>query len=689
MSRLTRGEEEASVKWISASQSSRGPTLHVDESVDRSIFRPLGDKLVGLISIFGAARQGKSFLMNCLAKKSDLFRISNEKESCTQGIMIFLNIKRLIVGLLGIDISRHFMNLSDFSDEKKPSSTSSIKIGFVDAEGQGDKDTTYDANLVCPILLASKCVIFNWKDSLQKDRILQLLGVMHKAAINVAEEGEIEVSGGVEKIFGHLHVVFRDWQYVNSTPESVKSDLFKEERSADTDARLRNAIRNDIKNSFESITVWLFPSPVSSSSKLTNKLRVDELSEAFKAQLQALRSCLGTQLSHPMKFAGRPFTAKTLGPLVMQIVYALNSGEAVRPMSAYLNMLKDEIDKQRLQAEDIIRSITNKFLATIKLSVENLSAECMEFPPQDQILSKYMEETDLVLNLFAEETADALNAMGTEMSKAVQRDTSASLKSVRQNGIDKLKADFSSATKAVLTLLQQNIESSLETGIKSIEDNQLPMEEADLASKLQQIFDVSIASLHRLQLDRSGVDEIRSSTTKFFNLRADNCKKENKLLLQRSVSVAEAVKQSAIRSMQSFYEEKSAIYYAKAKGFHLTELLLELNNKYTEIEKNLKDEITKTTGQHKAMVSKCVTELKAFCESLSKDMDRRYREHLNFVHGNLLTKSQALLQSQISSLTNLDTLPSDADRALNQIFNDSLDQAQTWSHIQYDSILLC
>jgi hypothetical protein len=46
---------------------------------------------------------------------------------------------------------------------------------------------SYDANLVCPILLASKCVIFNWKDSMQKDRILQLLGVMHKAAINVAE----------------------------------------------------------------------------------------------------------------------------------------------------------------------------------------------------------------------------------------------------------------------------------------------------------------------------------------------------------------------------------------------------------------------------------------------------------------------------------------------------------------------
>ena len=36
----------------------------------------------------------------------------------------------------------------------------------------------YDANLICPILLASKCVIFNWKGDLQKDHILSTLGIM-------------------------------------------------------------------------------------------------------------------------------------------------------------------------------------------------------------------------------------------------------------------------------------------------------------------------------------------------------------------------------------------------------------------------------------------------------------------------------------------------------------------------------
>jgi len=38
------------------------------------------------------------------------------------------------------------------------------QVGFVDAEGQGDRDSAYDARIACPVLLAAKCVIFNWRD---------------------------------------------------------------------------------------------------------------------------------------------------------------------------------------------------------------------------------------------------------------------------------------------------------------------------------------------------------------------------------------------------------------------------------------------------------------------------------------------------------------------------------------------
>lgn len=159
------GKNIESHKWL---QTEQGRGL-IANNIDQ-IYRSVGASQCNLISIFGRARQGKSFLMNCLAGEERIFRISNEKESCTQGI----------------DISEKWLTVSEFSKvDGGLLSEGKTKVGFVDAEGQGDRDVSYDANLVCPILLASKCVIFNWKGDLQKDHIISTLGIMTRAAKNV------------------------------------------------------------------------------------------------------------------------------------------------------------------------------------------------------------------------------------------------------------------------------------------------------------------------------------------------------------------------------------------------------------------------------------------------------------------------------------------------------------------------
>lgn len=82
------------------------------------------------------------------------------------------------------------------------------------------------------MLLAAKCVVFNWRDSLQKDRMLDLLGVMCRAAASIdlssssANTSSPKGGGGSSKPFGHLHIVFRDWNYdgdqVNYAPTQRK-----------------------------------------------------------------------------------------------------------------------------------------------------------------------------------------------------------------------------------------------------------------------------------------------------------------------------------------------------------------------------------------------------------------------------------------------------------------------------------
>lgn len=72
--------------WITMTEPSKGgrdePVMAVNQATVKGVLEPLGDKeAVNLVAIFGAARGGKSFLMNQLAGQDDIFKISNDKAS--------------------------------------------------------------------------------------------------------------------------------------------------------------------------------------------------------------------------------------------------------------------------------------------------------------------------------------------------------------------------------------------------------------------------------------------------------------------------------------------------------------------------------------------------------------------------------------------------------------------------------
>jgi len=129
-----------------------------------------------------------------------------------------------------------------------------------------------------------------------------------------------------EPIFGHLHIVFRDWTYEGDA-DSVHTTLFTPEHCTSNvalvcpsiadpkhkvpthqsthyhhaatapDAALRNQIREAVGKAFQSITVWLLPPPVDQVSALKKELVASDLSGEFKAQV---RACAGRDgHSHP------------------------------------------------------------------------------------------------------------------------------------------------------------------------------------------------------------------------------------------------------------------------------------------------------------------------------------------------------------------------------------------------------
>lgn len=98
---------------------------------------------INLVTIWGAARTGKSFFMNTLAKVDDLFPVSGSMEPCT----------------VGADMSTTVRTVSDLEgrDGARELHESSLPlVGFIDVEGQGDRHLSYEVLLATPLLLLSK-----------------------------------------------------------------------------------------------------------------------------------------------------------------------------------------------------------------------------------------------------------------------------------------------------------------------------------------------------------------------------------------------------------------------------------------------------------------------------------------------------------------------------------------------------
>ena len=133
------------------------------------------------MTVLGPARQGKSFLMNCLIGDS-VFGTADTIGVCTKGIQV-------------ASVAHEVENGGG--------------AFFVDTEGQGDEDVDSDTTLLTPILLLSKVILFNWKGGLQKNQILNELAIL-------VEVGNCVSSNSFENDtskFGHLHIVLRDFHF--------------------------------------------------------------------------------------------------------------------------------------------------------------------------------------------------------------------------------------------------------------------------------------------------------------------------------------------------------------------------------------------------------------------------------------------------------------------------------------------
>jgi hypothetical protein len=64
-------------KWLRMQQKDSVHEMIVDDVVAIRLLRPLGHSHLALVTIFGQARKGKSFLMNKLTRQPSLFPVQS------------------------------------------------------------------------------------------------------------------------------------------------------------------------------------------------------------------------------------------------------------------------------------------------------------------------------------------------------------------------------------------------------------------------------------------------------------------------------------------------------------------------------------------------------------------------------------------------------------------------------------
>mmetsp|Transcript_46774 Transcript_46774/g.92036 ORF Transcript_46774/g.92036 Transcript_46774/m.92036 type:complete len:605 (+) Transcript_46774:76-1890(+) len=305
------------------------------------------DKNANLLFIFGNARSGKSFMMNCLTGTRGMFKVINSSVPCTRGVDISSHIKT------HSELADH---VNSFSPEEKVEGVKDMQLGFVDVEGQGAEDGTYDTMLALPLLVMSKVVLFNHKGAPTVSDMLSKLGVIARAADYIdLDDGEGEDENPQQKKFGHLHVLFRDFSFEGGE-DSVYEQLMGKEKivkkakqiaSANDPAKAakeRNDIRQLLLDNFETITVHLFKQPATADELKEHKELPEELiDQEFIAGVNNLLTSVTKQMAEPTLFNGKPLTGPKMKSLMATVCKQVNEGGAINVPSVFAAMEKETV----------------------------------------------------------------------------------------------------------------------------------------------------------------------------------------------------------------------------------------------------------------------------------------------------------------------------------------------------------
>lgn len=264
---------------------------------------------IGIVSIGGPARTGKSLLMNLLTKQNT-FEVGSRVQACTQGIWI------------------------------TPLQTQEKLILLIDSEGckSVEKSGSFDAKLFALLILISSVFVYNSKGVIDEQSISQLALATHLSemiSFNLHEEEDDEiVKSRVTALAPKFVWVLRDFHLslVDQDDNSITSKQYMEnilnmKKYYGRNAEKNSQIRERFLEMFQDRSCVTLPRPADLESELEhlNSIPLESLRakfiKAFKSLEKLVIDLCPVKLFHEIEINGQHLVT-----LLEEIIKCLNQG---------------------------------------------------------------------------------------------------------------------------------------------------------------------------------------------------------------------------------------------------------------------------------------------------------------------------------------------------------------------------
>lgn len=357
------------------------------------------NKAIGIVSLVGKYRTGKSFLLNRVilnnnvTSKSLGFSVGPTVKPCTKGIWMYSKPMKIV--------NNHY--------------TEEFNIYFIDTEGLGayDEEVNHDSKIFLIAILISSLFLLNSFSSIDENAINNLSLILNLTkTIKFTKDDEKTNPEEISKFFPSLLWILRDFslklediegntitakQYLENALSAVKGSSKSNED--------KNIVRQLIKLYFQERDCYTMIRPVESEEHLQNlnTLQDEFFRSEFLVQCEGLKNRIFKKVK-PKIFNGKILSGKMTVNLISSIIDSLNQGAVPVIESTWNYVVAAEGSKAQ---ENILKEYSeelNNFYKTMKSkSVEELmsldiNSQLNELNKTIQLkyLSKFEEDIKLI-----------------------------------------------------------------------------------------------------------------------------------------------------------------------------------------------------------------------------------------------------------------------------------------------------